>query len=787
MAKFWFGRIFINHIQNLINIDWLVYSLILSAISLYYLPETYLLYWWQALASALLFGACSYCFNKWTRIKKVVHFLCLFSLTLGYFHFHALSLLAQANFTPYHLKANFKILKIQQQKDYQTLIIELKQPDSNSPQRLYTNWQVKEMPKMGEVWQGNLHIRPISSRLNQGGFDRQAWYLSQGITATARIKSAVKISQDFSWREKLFESVLKKTQGLKQQGLLLALGFGERAWLEEETKQLYQNSNTAHLMAISGLHIGLAMAIGFWLGRIGQYFLPTHWITPTFPILAGLLCAIIYAQLAGFAVPTFRAIVALCLLSLFRLNRGYHHLWQLFFAGTALLLCCDPMMILSTSFYLSVGAVGSLLLWYQLVPFSVFSWQGKVLPAKVRWIFALFHLQCGLFLFFAPIQVALFGAFSWQSLFANLLIVPLFSFVLVPIVLLSILMQGAFESWQFANFIAEKITSLLIYFQQGWIYLSNLQIMFITFIICACCLLWLILVCYQAKPFYWLRNGMAILCSILLVKIATTMCLQPDWRVEMLDVGQGLSVLIVKNQRGILYDTGASWGNSSMAEVEILPYLRREGIDLDYVVVSHDDNDHSGGARKILQAYPNAMLISASQQNYQEKHRTFCQKDQIWQWQGLKIEALSPTHVVEKARNADSCVLLISDQKHRLLLLGDADTIVEQQILARFGEQLGEIDILQVGHHGSKTSTSQALIKRIDPQISLISTSRWNPWQFPHSVVLQRLKQAKSAVYNSAVSGQVSLQITQDDIKIKTARNSLSPWYQQIIGQTQRD
>ena len=176
---------------------------------------------------------------------------------------------------------------------------------------------------------------------------------------------------------------------------------------------------------------------------------------------------------------------------------------------------------------------------------------------------------------------------------------------------------------------------------------------------------------------------------------------KPKWQLDTLDVGQGLATLIVKEGKGVLYDTGPAWqsgiGSSSMA-VEILPYLQREGIELETLILSHDDNDHSGGAKAILVAYPEIDLITPSRKNYGETHRTFCLQGKRWQWRGLDFKVLSPTQITDRAENPQSCVIVLTDGQYQILLTGDADVATERS----FAENLGKINVLQVGHHGSK-------------------------------------------------------------------------------------
>lgn len=803
-----------------ISLDKFAGCLIFSGLTLLVLPDNWLLSWEMGAYIAFpILLIMLLCYRlKLTCLPTLLAYCLLCLVQLVYVHYPALSLLQQADniaHLPNPLHTEFTVQEILHQQDFQTLVIVAKLAEHLPEQRIYAQWKAPHKVKIGERYAGDLRLRPLSSRLNMHGFDRQQWYFSKRITAWADVKSAVKIEQVFSWRQNALHHALKQTELLSQQGLLLALGFGERAWLENTTWQIYQKTNTAHLIAISGLHIGLAMMLGFALARLLQFTFPTHYITPTFPIFCGLMLALLYSQLAGLAIPTLRAIIALALLYAIQHLRLHWTVWQLLLRVVALLIFIDPLMLLSTSFWLSVGAVTCLIIWYQCFPLSLLHWRGKPLTSsswrKVRYVFGLFHLQLGLLWLFTPIQLFFFNGISLNSFIANLIAVPLYSFTLVPLVLFAVLTQGSWNTWWLANDLAEKITALLAPLQDHWLAISIPHSLWITLVL-TCLFLGLLHYVYKPqkplsstlelakltrlkgfhlaaertlslplqKTIYGLGCGLIVFCS---TTLAHHYLSRPNWQLDTLDVGQGLATLIVKDGKGVLYDTGSSWESGSMAQLEILPYLQQQGIQLEWLILSHDDNDHSGGARAMLSAYPDIQLTTASQKRYGEKNteendRTFCLAGKQWAWQGLRLTVLSPDNIVPRAENPDSCTLLLTDGKHNILLTGDADLSVEYNILPK----LHKIHVLQVGHHGSKTSTGEALVRHIQPDIALISSSRWNPWHFPHQTVVDRLTRHHAQLYNTAEAGQIRLLFEENDIKIQTARAEFSPWYRRLIG-----
>ena len=576
--------------------------LIVSALSLLVVPDFLLFSWQQAGLSILMLVMTALCFHWFNYFKARNFFMSgiLFLITLAYAHSPALSLLGQAeriSSLPNKLTLDLHISEILHQQDYQTLVATTSLFDGKA-QQIFINWKAPEKPQVGEIWRADVKLRPISARLNHGGFDRQQWYFSKRIIAVGNVKSAVKMSEDFSYRTDFLQNSLKQTEGLSLQGLLIALAFGERAWLDNKTWLIYQQTNTAHLIAISGLHIGLAMGIGFFFARFLQFALPTRVISPWFPLCFGVLIALGYAYLAGFSLPTFRAMMALLFIAILQCSRRYYTPSQMLCLVVAFLLFCDPLMPLSVSFWLSVGAVTCLIVWYRYVPLSIIEWQHQKLSRKVRWILGLFHLQIGLLILFTPIQLFFFNGLALNGFLANLIAVPLYSFLLVPLILFAVLTNGAFSSWYFSNAIAQGITQCLRVFQGSYVPISINLSLILTALLSLIFggMLSRLYFASQAQTkntplkssrFFTLNHtkilsakeykqallGIILIFSICMSTLGYRYFTKPKWQLDTLDVGQGLATLIVKEGKGVLYDTGPAWQNgigaSSMAELEI--------------------------------------------------------------------------------------------------------------------------------------------------------------------------------------------------------------------------
>ncbi|QIM66623.1 DNA internalization-related competence protein ComEC/Rec2 [Mannheimia granulomatis] len=761
------------------NLDRFCIFLTLLHLPILFLPKEFL---FCGVLSGILIG-CVGVFYRDTLI-----FLLGFLLCISYAQVDQIAKNAE-NITAIKALKSFEITQILKQTDYQTAIAKLESGD-----KIYLSWQAEQSLELNQHYRAELTIRPISARSNLGNFDRQKWYFAQNITKTATVKKAEKLNiRVSSFRTKWLNRAKKQTEDLVTQGLLLALAFGERAWLSSFHWEAFQKTATAHLIAISGLHIALAMAFGFYLAKGIQWLLLSSRIpllqavgfSYLFTRICGFLFAFSYSYLAGFAIPTVRALLAISFVLLCQFCRRHYTAWQFWWRVVALLIVLDPRTLLSDSFWLSILAVASLIVWYQFFPLSRFihfenrKEISKFLPQFSRLLLSLFHLQIGIWLIFSPVQLYFFQGISPFALIANLIIVPLYSFFLVPLILFSLLSDDLFSTWQLADLLSRSSLALLapltdfwwdLSYRQQW-HLLSVNLLILLLVYCKS---------YNLRYLKWLQ-AFTVALSLNLSFYFPKLLPQAKTEWITFDVGQGLAMaLVYEGNKAVLYDSGASWQSAdgsvnSMAKNELLPYLKRRGISVEAIFLSHDDNDHSGGISELLQVYPNARFISSSQILYRNIQSEPCIKGKTWQFGQWHLTAVYPSQIVKQAKNRDSCIILAKNDRLQILFTGDSGTEQERQ----FAPDVGKVDFLQVGHHGSKSSTSETLLAITQPKIAIISAGRWNPWKLPNNQIVERLTSKGIRVLNTAETGMVRIKFYSNSIEIEQGRQPSSPWYKQ--------
>lgn len=754
------------------NLDRICYFTVLSLLPLLCLPEKWL---WVG----IVWGSGTAMIALWRR--QVFLLLCclLIGFHYGRIMYFAENLYAQSAYTSHE---NIRIIQILKDNEYRAAIAQ-----RQNGQKIYLIWQ-SEKPLHLHEYHAELRLRPISARLNSGNFNRQRWLIAQGISATATVKQATLLDmQSVGWRETWLERTKRATDGLPTQGLILALAFGERAWMETSHWQIFQQTTTAHLIAISGLHIALAFGVGFWSAKVllwcGRRAALQAVQNPHFFAMAiGFVFAWGYSFLAGFSFPTLRAIFAISIVIACRALRIHYTPWQYWWRVVTLLILLDPFALLSDSFWLSVSAVATLIFWYRHFPLRAFEriylWQKSAFWK--RFIASLLHLQLGITLCFLPVQLFFFEGNSPHAFLANLLTVPLYSIVIVPLILFSLLSDNLLNSWQWVDWLIFQNLDYLTPLAGQWHSLSQEQQWH-----------WLCVDLFVLALLYF-RHHLRIYFSTLVVLVCgihqsylLPMKWLPQPNVEWVnfDVGQGLAMAFVyreaERKYAVLYDTGASWQGGSMAELEIIPYLKRDNITPIALIVSHEDNDHAGGVVPILREFPAIRLILSGRNRDNDQPFEDCITGQNWTFGGLRLKAVYPTKLAEQAENEHSCVILAEIGDYRVLLTGDSGVQQERQ----FSHWIGKIDFLQVGHHGSKTSTSYTLLAQTLPNWAIISASRFNPWKMPSLSVTSRLDEFGIKWLNTAKQGMVRVRFYPESYEIQTERDGWQPWYSGYFGQ----
>lgn len=634
---------------------------------------------------------------------------------------------------------------------------------------LYFNSSVKvAAPNMvaGQQWKLNISFRPVHSLLNIGGYDKQRRAMANHQLLIGYVNQAELLNPSISLRQRLITQTYASTLGLESQDIILALAFGERGLIPTAKNQLFLQTGTAHLMAISGLHISLAALVGWLIARGFQFILPTYYIGLVFPQIISWATAALYVWLSGGNPPALRAFIALTLWMIIRWQGANWTTWQIWLRVIAILLLSDPMMMLSDSLWLSCSAVAALIFWFQWMP----------LPRRLHsrnWIIIQWaYLQLAMMILLIPIQAIIFHGLSWTSILSNLIAVPLVSFITVPAILFGLIFSGFPEIASLFWWVSDQsllfVLFLLGRLQHGWVTMTY-HVIALSF------LGWLATIYYRLALWQATRFTSWVLIIVLIFPVWNRVSEQ--WRIDMLDVGHGLAVVIRRGNQAILYDTGNSWPGNSMAQQQIIPFLRWHGITLDGVIISHDDQDHSGGLDDILAAYPKIWLRSSS-----INKGLSCLRGDNWQWQGLSFTVIWPLAPQERAYNADSCVIKVSDGQHTILLTGDLERAQEIELIRMDGEALIS-DIVQTPHHGSNTSSSTLFLQAVNPDIALTSVSRFNQWRLPSLKVRKRYTNAKIKWFSTAKSGQLSILFYKDYYELLGFREQLVPrWYHQRFG-----
>jgi len=668
-------------------------------------------------------------------------------------------------------------------------------PADQFPAKLQLSWYqyqrnggaAPDLPLLviGDKWQLRVRLKRPRGFVNPAGFDYQAWLLRQGIGATGYVvehrnnQQSMAVVKPFNvddWvnqqRHQLQQWILAHSKS-SERGILIALLIGDSAWVDKNQWTRMQQTGTSHLIAISGLHVGFLAIFGFyvglWLGKCIQ--LAWH-RCPALMIAwwSAIACASFYSALAGFNIPTVRTLIMLVVFYLACLGRRSINVSDIFCFALALVVVIDPLAALDMGFWLSFGAVALLLIYFSgrlIAKKNAEPWAGYGAASMVAgFIRSQWVMFIGLLV---PLSL-LVSSVSLVAPIANGVAIPLITFLVVPLLLVSAVLRSLFADasdvllggagWFLEGLklfldgllaIGGSWSSPIVAFSPSLALLIGLS----------CCVL------LMPKGLFPHLLGY---CGLLLGASLSFLIAppnQPDLKLSILDVGQGTAVVAQVGKQTLVYDTGPKYtDNFDAGSGIVVPYLYAQGINhIDRLVLSHGDMDHAGGLTGLMEKISVEQLFAGQPEKISQKIASAnetqnCHQVPAWQWQSVRFQFLQFPQLTGANANNHSCVLLISYGEQHILLPGDIETSVENQLL-RNNQLPGKITLLLAAHHGSRTSSGVGFVNNMQPNIVVYSAGYRSQHGHPHKDVRKRFQAIGSREINTAESGATVIEWNQ--------------------------
>lgn len=634
------------------------------------------------------------------------------------------------------------------------------------PRRILLSiYQQYAAPGINEQWRLKVRLKRPYGFQNPGGFDYEAYLFQKRIRAKGYVREARRLkSAKESWsfnrtRMDIATNFQKLLPDSPHQGILIALATGNRNLLTPQQWNQLRDTGTSHLVAISGLHIGIIAGLAFFVFR-WLWSLPgattLYLAAPRFAALGAITAAFFYAGLAGFSLPTQRALIMLVIVFGGLFFRWRFHPPAVLGGALLAVLVFDPFAAMSAGFWLSFVAVGLILMVVQ----CKYPSDNKLLKlVRIQWALAV-----GL----VPLTLYLFQQSSLVAPLANLAAVPIFSIVVVPATL-----AAAVATILLPDSIAFGILSLadmaLRLFWTGLVWLADNAPVFASAISLPVALSAAVgaifLLLPRALPARWL--GLAGFLPIFFV--STDVPEPGEYRLTLLDVGQGLAAVVQTNKHLLVYDTGPRFSKSfDTGRAVVLPYLRYIGRRyVDTLIISHGDNDHAGGARSLLAEMRVDRILSSVPARFPQGQ--LCYEGQQWQWDGVWFEILSPQPEDPYDKNNNSCVLRISTLSGSVLIPGDIEREREDWLIQEYGSDL-KSDFLIAPHHGSRTSSTGGFIDLVDPDMVLFPVGYRNRYRHPNRNVIDRYVDSGSQILLSPETGAIEISISRAGWRVEKYR-----------------
>jgi competence protein ComEC len=616
----------------------------------------------------------------------------------------------------------------------------------------------------GERWRLHVRVRAPRGLANPGGFDAERHALAQRISAMGYVRQPEQARRlagaegIHAWRAAMSANIARQVSGATSR-YVRALALGDTRELDDGDWQVLRASGLTHLIAISGFHVGLVAGFAALCGvAIWRCFPALARVFPR-PQAAGaaaLLAACGYAVVAGFALPTVRTVLMIAVVVAARLWRRPVTVVDALALAMLAVLLFDPLSLLSAGFWLSFGGV---------------AWLAWCLPTSLHWAKAFLPAQAVATVGLLPMTAMLFGQASVAGPLANLVAIPWWSLVVVPLALagtaLEALCPGAGAwAWRAAADCFDLTWPLFVWMAES-----------------PFALLWL----PESRPWalapallaaFWMLlprgvpgKPLAMLLWLPLLWPDRELPRHGEVELVVIDVGQGLSVLVRTARHALLYDAGPAVEDGFDAgERAVVPALRALGVrEVSRLVVSHGDNDHAGGADAVRDAWPVGQVLAPVGAGVAAAGA--CEAGQAWEWDGVRFSFLHPTPHFPYLGNEASCVLRVEGRHGAALLPGDIGDIVERSLVHRVPGAL-RADVVVAPHHGSAGSSDPAFIRATRARLVLVSSGHGNRFGHPRANVVQRWQQAGAEVLDTRQGGALRVWLGREGLAVRERRHS---------------
>ena len=654
-----------------------------------------------------------------------------------------------------------------------------------------------------------LRLYPIYSYQNPGGFNyqrfmhRQNIYASGGVSRPERLhlvhrpmgwQPARMLAR---WRRHVAHQVRPHLPATVAP-VFFAMVLGQRSELSSDIRQAFHTAGAGHLLVVSGLHVGVVM-LGFFVSlrailRLIRSWLPRHWVPAWRPTpVAAFLClppVLLYCYLVGWKVSTIRAalMVGCSVLALaVSRPRDLHYALSL---AAGLILLCDPYALFSLGFQLSFTAVAAVIVVGQYVAArhteTTARWRFWRLDFWFTWIRRVWAgalISSAAFVSTAPLLAGAFHILPSYSILTNLLLVPVAG-IIVPVGVAGLGL--AVISTSLASMVFALLTRLLDWALALVQYVAaqpGAQLHVATPSAYVMLTYYGLLVSLLLNPRRHWRRAAAGVGALLLVGSIAWQYLEsrtPHLRVTFIDVGTGDAILIeTPDQHRILIDGGGTYnGRFDIGARVVAPVLWQRFIQrLDLMAMTHTHSNHARGLVSLLRLFPSPHVLtngSPFNRDYLREFRTLCARQgaqlhtaqtgpRHWQWGDVQLTVLAPPSATHphlatwqpSTENDRSLVIRLQYGAIRILLTGDIEHATERWLMTHVDDL--RADILQIAHHGSRTSTLPAFVQRVQPQVGVISVGAGNSYGHPHPQVLATLQQHNVRLFRTDRHGAITI------------------------------